>query len=128
MRTSSRRMINAIEPHGEMRDGSGRVIAGIGRQGGEWLLVVDGKVMGGGSSAADVMVMLDQLATIRQADGDAVMNSYSTTFKTCAERDAQEDGMSLYEYIERARDEMASDEAGDVHGAIISSDGGVTAG
>lgn len=102
---------NAIEHHGEMRDGSGRLIAGVGRHGGEWVLVVGGKVMAGGSSAADVMVMLDQLSTIRQADGDVVMNSYSTTFRACAERDAAEEGMTLYEYLERAREDMSETEA-----------------
>jgi hypothetical protein len=97
-----------IEPHGEMRDGTGRLIAGIGRQGGDWVLVVGGQVMGRGSSAADVMAMLHQLADMRQAEGDAVMNTYSSTFKAAAERDAEEEGMSLTKYIERAREEMTS--------------------
>jgi hypothetical protein len=110
-RSFIRRTVGAIEPHGEIRDGSGRVIAGIGRQGDEWLLVVGGRVMGGGSSAADVMVMLHQLSDMRQANGDAVVNTYSTTFKVAAERDAQQEGMSLSEYIERARDGMMSSDA-----------------
>lgn len=100
-----------IEPHGEMRDENGRVIAGIGRQGDEWVLVIGNQVMGGGASAADVMVMFHHLADIHQRDGGSVFNSYSTTFKAEAERDAAEQGMSLSEYIERARDEMAESDS-----------------
>src|ERR1700748_95074 len=92
-----RKSNDVFEPHGEMRDGEGRVIAGVGRQGDDWLLIAGGQVLAGGSSAADAMAMLDQLAAIRQADGDVVINSYSTTFRACAERDAAEAGMTLYD-------------------------------
>ncbi|WP_156171509.1 hypothetical protein [Dyella japonica] len=111
-RTHIRKPNAVFEPHGEMRDGAGRVIAGVGKQGDDWLLIAGGQVLAGGSSAADVMAMLDQLAAIRQADGDVVLNSYSTTFRACAERDAAEEGMTLYEYIEQARAEMANSAAG----------------
>lgn len=104
-----RKLNDLIEPHGEMRDGTGRLIAGVGRHDEDWVLVVGGQVVAGGSRAADVMVMLHQLADMRQANGDAVVNTYSAAFKAAAEHDAKEEGISLYEYMERARDEMAQD-------------------
>jgi hypothetical protein len=106
-----------------MRDEAGRVVAGIGRQGDDWVLMVGDQVLGGGTGAADVMVMFNHLAEIRQKDGGVVFNSYSTTFKAEAERDAKEQGMSLYEYIERAREDMAeSDEEEPKTGAERESD------
>lgn len=110
-RSLASRTSRQIEPHGEMRDENGRVVAGIGRQGEEWVLVIGNQIMGGGTGAADVMVMFHHLADIRQRDGGSVFNSYSTTFKAEAERDAAEQGMSLSEYIERARAEMQEEES-----------------
>lgn len=109
-RPFARRLNDVIEPHGEMRDGTGRLIAGVGRQGADWVLIAGGQVIGGGSSAADVMAMLHQLSDMHQANGDAVLNTYTTTFRAAAARDAEEEGMSLDEYIERARAEITQDE------------------
>ncbi len=90
-----------------MKDADGRVIAGIGRQGSDWVLVIGNQVIGGGASAAEVMAMFHCLADIQQKDGGGVFNSYTETFKAEAERDALEQGMTLDAYVERARAEMA---------------------
>lgn len=99
-----------IEPHGEMKDSTGRVIAGIGRQASDWVLVIGNQVIGGGASAAEVMAMFHCLADIQQKDGGSISHAYSSEFQAEAERDALEQGMTLDAYVERARAEMAKPE------------------
>ena len=111
----SRRIGSPIEPHGEMRDSAGNLVAGIGRQGEDWVLVIGDRVIGGGTNAADVMVMLDQLADMRQKEGHTMVNSYSPALQAEAERAAREEGMTLEEYIAKSREELAEpdDASGD---------------
>jgi hypothetical protein len=106
----ARRTGTPIEPHGEMRDSAGNLIAGVGRQGEDWVLVIGDQVIGGGTNAADVMVMLDQLAELRQKEGHTMVNSYSPTLQAEAERVAREEGMTLDEYIAKSREELAEPE------------------
>ncbi len=106
----TRRIGAPIEPHGEMRDSAGNLVAGVGRQGEDWVLVIGDQVIGGGTNAADVMVMLDQLADLRQKEGHTMVNAYSPTLQAEAERAARAEGMTLDEYIAKSREELAEPE------------------
>jgi len=93
-----------IEAHGEMKDGEDRTLLSIGKQGEDWLVVMNGQVVAGASNAADIMVMLHQFADDQQAQGVAILNAYSTTFKQAATQDAEAEGLTLDEYIEREKE------------------------
>jgi hypothetical protein len=106
----TRRIGMPIEPHGEIRDSDGSLIAGVGLQGEDWVLVIGDQVIGGGANAADVMVMLDHLADLRQKEGRTVVNAYSPVLQAEAERAARAEGMTLDEYIAKSREELAEPE------------------
>jgi hypothetical protein len=101
-----------IEPHGEMRDSDGSLIAGVGLQGEDWVLVIGDQVIGSGSgsNAADAMVMLDRIAELGQKEGRTVVTSYSPIMQAEAERAARAEGMTLDEYIAKGREELAEPE------------------
>ncbi len=92
-----------IQAHGEMKNGEGNVLLSIGKQGDDWVVVMDGQVVGGASNAADVMVMLHQFSHEQEREGHTILNTYSTTFQQAATEDAKAEGFTLDEYLARER-------------------------
>ena len=58
-----------IEPHAELRDGERRLLAGIVRRDGQWVLGMDGRIAGETGSAARVFALIRRAAELHEAKG-----------------------------------------------------------
>ncbi|KAF1706956.1 hypothetical protein [Pseudoxanthomonas sacheonensis] len=78
-----------IEPHAELRDQQGRLLAGIVRRDGEWVLGMDGKIAGTSESAAHMLAMIKRAARLHEAHGTPVRLKYSDALKDAAYGEVQ---------------------------------------
>ena len=54
----------AVEAHADLRDAQGTLLGGIARRDGEWVLGLDGKMVGGSESAATILAMIKRAAAL----------------------------------------------------------------
>lgn len=104
-----------IEPHAELRDQQGKLLAGIVRREGEWVLGMDGRIAGSTDSAAHVLAMIRRAATLHEAQGTPVRLTWSDALKEAAHAEAAGQGMSFEQFEARLAQSMgaAEVEAGD---------------
>jgi hypothetical protein len=88
-----------IEPHATLLDEHSNLLAGAGRRGNEWVIVLAGKVVAGTDSAAMTMAMLRHMASLREREGLFVQLAYSTALKAAATAEATGEGKTLEEYL-----------------------------
>ena len=62
----------AIEPHAELRNPQGDLLAGIVRRDGEWVLGMDGRIAGHSESAAQVLALIMQAGELHERNGTPV--------------------------------------------------------
>jgi len=97
-----------IEPHAELRDQQGRLLAGIVRQDGEWVLGMDGRIAGTSESAAHMLAMIKRAARLHEAHGTPVRLKYSDSLKEAALGEAAALGGSFEEFEARLESSMAA--------------------
>ena len=97
-----------IEPHAELRDQQGRLLAGIVRQDGEWVLGMDGRIAGTSESAAHMLAMIKRAARLHEAHGTPVRLKYSDALKEAALGEAAALGGSFEEFEARLESSMAA--------------------
>ncbi len=104
-----------IEPHAELRDQQGQLLAGIVRREGEWVLGMGGQIAGSTDSAAHVLAMIRRAAVLHEAQGTPVRLTWSDALKDAAHAEAAVQGMSFEEFETRLEQSMseAKAEAGD---------------
>jgi len=78
-----------IEPHAELRDQEGQLLAGIVRRDGEWVLGMGGKIAGTSESAAHMLAMIRRAARLHEANGTPVRLKYSDALKDAAYGEVQ---------------------------------------
>lgn len=100
-----------IEPHAELRDQDGQLLGGIVRRDGEWTLGLDGRIVGGSGSAARVLAMLKQAATLHERDGASIRLSCSPALSAAAQREVSAQGLNFEQFQARLAEEMASGRA-----------------
>ena len=96
-----------IEGHAELRDHRGTLLGGIARQDGEWVLGLDGQMVGGSDSAATILVMLKRAAAMHERAGTAAVLKCSDTLRDVANEEARMQGLSLEQFEARLDGEMA---------------------
>ena len=97
-----------IEPHAELRDRDGNLLAGIVRQSGAWVLGVDGRIVGSSDSAAQVLMLIRRAQRLHDAQGVPVKLVYSDALRDGAELEAASHGKSLADYEKQLEEGMAS--------------------
>lgn len=100
-----------VEGHAELRDPSGQLLGGIARKDGEWVLGLDGRMVGGSDSAATILSMLKRAAAMHERAGNRVTLKFSDALRAAAEEDARLQGMSLEAFQERLERELPRAEA-----------------
>ena len=100
-----------IEPHAELRDQQGRLLAGIVRREGEWVLGMGGRIAGGTDSAAHVLAMIRRAALLHEAQGTPVRLTWSDALKDAAQAEVAERGMSFEEFEAQLEQSMAAAKA-----------------
>jgi len=98
----------AIEPHAELRDRNGDLLAGIVRQSGVWVLGMDGRIVGSSDSAAQMLMLIRRAQRLHDEQGVPVKLVYSDALRDEAELEAAAQGLSLEAYEKQLEDEMAA--------------------
>jgi hypothetical protein len=98
----------AIEPHAELRNPQGELLAGIVRRSGVWVLGMHGQIAGTSDSAAEVLAMIKRAAALHEAQGQPVRLVYSDEIRDTAELEAAAQGLSLEDYEKKLEAEMAT--------------------
>lgn len=88
----------AIEPHAELRDSQGALLGGIARQDDEWVLGLDGQIVGGSGSAATILAMLKRAAAMQERAGNAIQLNFSAALRVAAQEDAEAQGMTFEQF------------------------------
>lgn len=102
---------DTVEGHAELRGPSGQLLGGIARKDGEWVLGLDGRMVGGSDSAATILSMLKRAAAMHERAGNKVTLKFSDALRAAAEEDARLQGMSLEAFQERLERELPRAEA-----------------
>ena len=100
-----------IEPHAELRDRDGGLLAGIVRRSGEWVLGMDGKIVGETTSAARVLALIMQAAELHERNGTPVRLMYSDALKDAAHAEAQADGKDFEQFRQALATELKAGNA-----------------
>ena len=90
-----------IEPHAELRDRDRRLLAGIVRRDGVWVLGMDGRIAGESPSAAQVLALLMQAGELHERQGTPVRLVYSDALKDAAHAEARAEGLEFEQYKAR---------------------------
>lgn len=105
-RNQARASAPAIEPHAELRNPQGELLAGIVRQAGVWVLGMDGRIAGSSDSAAEVLAMIKQAAALHEAQGDPVRLVYSDELRDTAVIEAAAQGLTLEQFEQQMAEQM----------------------
>src|SRR5690606_19386748 len=97
-----------IEPHAELRDRDGNLLAGVVRQGGVWVLGMDGRIAGSSDSAAQMLMLMRRAQRLHEEQGVPVKLVYSDVLRDEAALEAAANGKSPEEYEQQLEAEMAS--------------------
>ena len=97
-----------VEPHAELRDQQRTLLAGIVRRDGEWVLGMDGKIVGESSSAARVLGLIMQAAELHERNNTPVRLTYSDALKDAAHAEVAEQGLSFEQFRENLAAELAT--------------------
>lgn len=100
-----------IEPHAELRDQEGRLLAGIVRRDGEWVLGMGGKIAGGSESAARVLAMIQRVAKLHDTQGTPVRLKYSDALKEAAHGEVAAQGLTFEQFQAQLEKEMSGGSA-----------------
>ena len=98
----------AIEPHAELRDADGKLLAGVVRQSGVWVLGMDGRIAGSSDSAAQKLMLIRRAQRKKKKKGIPVKLVYSDALRDEAELEAATHGKSLADYETQLEEEMAT--------------------
>ena len=105
-RNQARANAPAIEPHAELRNPQGDLLAGIVRQAGVWVLGMDGRIAGSSDSAEEVLAMIKQAAALHEAQGSPVRLVYSDELRDTAVIDAAAQGLTLEQFEQQMAEQM----------------------
>ncbi|GAB2491386.1 hypothetical protein [Arenimonas alkanexedens] len=94
------------EPHAQLRDSAGKLLGGIVRKDGEWVLGLDGKIAGTSDSAAQVLAILKRAAALLRAEGKQVDLVFSAPLREAAHAEAAAEGLDFDAFQARLAQEM----------------------
>ena len=87
-----------IEPHAELRDQQGSLLAGVVRRDGEWVLGMGGRIAGNSESAAHVLAMIQHAAVLHEQAGTPVRLKFSDALRDAAHEETSALGMGFDEF------------------------------
>ncbi|WP_066097471.1 hypothetical protein [Xanthomonas massiliensis] len=103
-----------IEPHAELRDPQRRLLAGIVRRDGVWVLGMDGRIAGESDSAARVLALIMAAGELHERAGTPVRLVYSDALKDAAHAEARAEGLDFEQFRARLAQELHPRPDGDV--------------
>ena len=97
-----------IEPHAELRDRDRRLLAGIVRREGRWVLGMDGRIAGETDSAARVFVLIRRAAELHEAKGVPVRLVYSDALRDAERAELEALGIDRAGFERQLDEELAA--------------------
>lgn len=88
----------AVEAHADLRDGHGTLLGGIAKRDGEWVLGLDGKMVGSSDSAATILAMIKRAAAMYERAGNRVLLKFSDALRDAANEEVRLRGMSFEQF------------------------------
>ncbi len=95
-----------IEPHAELRDRQGQLLAGIVRREGEWVLGIGGRIAGTSDSAAHVFAMIRRAGKLHESVGTPVRLTWSDALKDAAHAEVSAQGITFEDFEVRLEQDM----------------------
>jgi len=100
-----------IEPHAELRDQQGALLAGIVRRDGEWVLGMGGRIAGHSTSAAHVLALIQQAGKVHEQTGNPARLLYSDALRDAAQLEVAGLGLSFEQFSEALLRKLQAGEA-----------------
>ncbi len=97
-----------IEPHAELRDRDRRLLAGIVRREGRWVLGMDGRIAGETDSAARVFALIRRAAELHEAKGVPVRLVYSDALHDAERAELEALGIDRAGFERQLDEELAA--------------------
>ena len=97
-----------IEPHAELRDRDRRLLAGIVRREGRWVLGMDGRIAGETDSAARVFALIRRAAELHEAKGVPVRLVYSDALRDAERAELEALGIDRAGFERQLDEEVAA--------------------
>ena len=100
-----------VEAHADLRDVDGSLLGGIVRRDDEWLLGMDGKMVGSSDSAATMLALIRRAATMHERTGKQATLKFSDALRDAANKEASELGMSFEQFEANLEENMQANPA-----------------
>src|SRR5690606_17129564 len=89
------------EPHAQLRDAAGKLLAGVVLKDGEWVFGLDGRIAGSSDSAAHVLALIKRAAVICRQQGIEATLVFSAPLRAAAHAEAEAEGIAFEEFQRR---------------------------
>ena len=113
----------AVEPHADLRDADGKLLGGIVRRDGEWLLGMDGKMVGSSDSPATMLALIRQAKTMHERAGKAATLKFSDALRDAADAEARQLGQDFEEFEAQLQTKMKTGTAAPANASPHHGDG-----
>jgi len=100
-----------VEPHAQLRDQQGQLLAGIVRHEGEWVLGMGGQIAGSSTEAAQVFALIRRAGKVHEAQGTPVRLTWSDALKEAAEAEVAVRGLTFEQFESELQRTMAGQPA-----------------
>lgn len=94
------------EPHAQLRDAQGKLLGGIVFKDGQWVLGLDGRIVGESHSAAHVLAILKRAAALARTEGREATLVFSATLRAAAHQEAAAQGLDFEQFQDKLAAEM----------------------
>jgi hypothetical protein len=95
------------QPHADLRDGKGKLLGAIVFKDGQWVLGLNGKIVGDTDSAAHVLAIIKRAAAMLRAQGREVQLVFSAPLREAAQAEVAKLGMSFEQFQARLEQDMS---------------------
>lgn len=95
------------QPHADLRDEKGKLLGAIVFKDGQWVLGLNGKIVGDTDSAAHVLAIIKRAAAMLRAQGREVQLVFSVPLREAAFAEVAELGMTFEQFQARLEQDMA---------------------
>ena len=99
---------NLGQPHADLRDEKGKLLGAIVFKDGQWVLGLNGKIVGDTDSAAHVLAIIKRAAAMLRAQGREVQLVFSAPLREAAQAEVAELGMTFEQFQARLEQDMSA--------------------
>lgn len=95
------------QPHADLRDEKGKLLGAVVFKDGQWVLGLNGKIVGDTDSAAHVLAIIKQAAAMLRAQGREVQLVFSVPLREAADAEVAKLGLTFEQFQARLGHDMS---------------------